>query len=532
MESISVRDLTPGKNVRQIQVRLIQSWENWNQANEMYEIGLLFSDNQGHIIEGCISKDRVHIFKGKLKENAIYSVERFMLTGQKTKHRVTNHLHRIKLAKNTKFVEVFPPPQDFPPYKYQIKSFDELESRMGDSTYVSDVIGMAVQQTDVIPSKTNQDPRRQIRIKDNNDKVAVVTLWGRHADNFEAQILYEESAKHNVAVLFTGVTVSSFSGLLAFMSTSLTRWHFNPEISEAEILHDSFQNQHCLVEWDGRGTAAAEPSETTLSALGCADLADIVGKRFKLNIHISDVNEPHNWCFYSCKKCFSGTKLHEGTRKCRRCPSTESTQRYKLSVNAIDVDVDSTANKIVGRFMFYGDGAAAVIGKDIALLLAQAKEKSNFIPPAITDTVGKKCTVEAVIKDETYDVDEEDVIIFEVKKAKVLNQQPSGENRVDRLNTRASISQAVIPTATKTPALLASPLDTTQPAETDVNTENTPIKDIIDQDVSEADKEQTSKSNFKKRKPKASASTATNEKEASDAKEPRAKKELRFTSDQ
>lgn len=48
--------------------------------------------------------------------------------------------------------------------------------------------------------------------------------------------------------------------------------------------------------------------------------------------------------------------------------------------------------------MFYGDEAAAVIGKDIALLLAQAKSKPNLIPPAITATVGKNCAFTARVK--------------------------------------------------------------------------------------------------------------------------------------
>ena len=77
-----------------------------------------------------------------------------------------------------------PKPEDFPLYTYLIKSFDEVEVRIGDNTYVSgitctsmlyiktfstfmycvdnhnlyfttDIIGIAFQQTDIIPSKTN-----------------------------------------------------------------------------------------------------------------------------------------------------------------------------------------------------------------------------------------------------------------------------------------------------------------------------------------------------------------------------------------
>lgn len=85
-------------------------------------------------------------------------------------------------------------------------------------------------------------------------------------------------------------------------------------------------------------------------------------------------------------------------RKCPKCGKTESQQRYKLCVDAVDIEPNNEDKITTGRFMFYGDEAAAVIGKDIALLLAQAKSKPNLIPPAITATVGKNCAFTARVK--------------------------------------------------------------------------------------------------------------------------------------
>lgn len=89
-------------------------WENWSQAKEMYEIGLLCIDQQENAIEGCVRKDRVAVLKGKLKEGTVYKIEQFMLTGQKIKNRVAGHLYRIKLAKYSKIAEIVSQPEDFP----------------------------------------------------------------------------------------------------------------------------------------------------------------------------------------------------------------------------------------------------------------------------------------------------------------------------------------------------------------------------------------------------------------------------------
>lgn len=72
---------------------------------------------------------------------------------------------------------------------------------------------MAIHQTDITASTNNQDPRRQIRIKDINNRTAIVTLWGKHAEQFEAETLYQESTEHDMVILFTGMTVS-FSWVL------------------------------------------------------------------------------------------------------------------------------------------------------------------------------------------------------------------------------------------------------------------------------------------------------------------------------
>lgn len=93
----------------------------------MYEIGLLFLDQQGNATEGCIGKDRVAMFRERLKENAVYKIEEVMIASQKLRHRI---------------IKIRPEPKDFPFYTYNIKSFDDLEVRTGDNTYVSDAIGI------------------------------------------------------------------------------------------------------------------------------------------------------------------------------------------------------------------------------------------------------------------------------------------------------------------------------------------------------------------------------------------------------
>ena len=96
----------------------------------------------------------------------------------------------------------------------------------------------------------------------------------------------------------------SIIGILAFKSTHLTRWHFDPPIPKAQSLHErfvihffhdiyskkltnyhtktcyliciSFQHDHTVVEWEGNEPIETAIIETTLSELANQDLDDIV----------------------------------------------------------------------------------------------------------------------------------------------------------------------------------------------------------------------------------------------------------------
>lgn len=173
--------------------------------------------------------------------------------------------------------------------------------------------------------------------------------------------------------------------------------------------------------------------------------------------------------------------MQDGIRKCRRCSSTKCTLRYKLSVDAIDIEPSNEERTTTGRFMFYGNDAGTVIDKDISLLHAQSKSRHNFTPPAITAAVGKKCIVSAVVRDETYDVEEEDLIMFEVKKVELITESHTAETSTAEPNTPPNNT------------LLT-------PSESTFNTEITPVEDIIDQTDFQTDNTSPIQVNTGKRK--------------------------------
>lgn len=141
--------------------------------------------------------------------------------------------------------------------------------------------------------------------------------------------------------------------------------------------------------------------------------------------------------------------------------------------------------------MSYGDDAGAIISKDITILLAQAKGRHDFVPRGISGTAGKRCTVTSLVKDETYDYENEGLMIFEVKKAELIDQLTLTETSSSQQATRASKEASTL-TATLT--------DMPSLPENTVCTENTPVKDVIDRMATEAEEDSPSEVNDEKRK--------------------------------
>jgi hypothetical protein len=87
-----------------------------------------------------------------------------------------------------------------------------------------------------------------------------------------------------------------------------------------------------------------------------------------------------------------------------------------LKVSAIDVEANAEDLPVTGRLTFFGNCADVITGKEADLLAPLTKGRPNYIPPAITATVGKKCTITTEVDQETYDANP-GVVVLTVSKA-------------------------------------------------------------------------------------------------------------------
>lgn len=135
---------------------------------------------------------------------------------------------------------------------------------------------------------------------------AIVTLWGEQADLFDADGFMEASSEEHVIVLFVGMTVSQYSGLLAFKSTSVTRWHVNVPILEIAAVRERSKHLPWRIELHNGNHNRAEPTVSSIIEISTFEPNDIM----KMGGY-----------YISCAEYWKKLTLEDGVYKCPWCPT-------------------------------------------------------------------------------------------------------------------------------------------------------------------------------------------------------------------
>ncbi|KAM0838466.1 hypothetical protein ACQ4PT_060966 [Festuca glaucescens] len=242
MDCTPLKDLSRNSYRWNIMVRITRMSEFRSpDISTIYTLDFVVVDQQNFTMEGLVPGNRVDQFKDQLKEGCVYTIDKFDLSDPKKTYRSVDHPLRICFTMRTVLTEVLPPPENFPKFAYTALPFSRLSDRIDEKIVLSDVVGLVNKVTAVLPPSGNaKSHKRQVYITDDSEH-AIVTLWGEQADLFDVDGLIDISNEEPVIVLFIGMTVSQYSGLLAFKSTSVTRWYVNAPIPEITAVQERYR---------------------------------------------------------------------------------------------------------------------------------------------------------------------------------------------------------------------------------------------------------------------------------------------------
>lgn len=321
----------------------IKTWHNKNGEGKLFSANFL--DDSGEI-RATGFNDAVDQWYEMLQEGSVYYVSspcRVQLAKKQFSN--LNNDYELTFEKDTG-IEKAEDMDGVPQVKYNFTTISDLQSVEKDATI--DCIGVLsdVGETTEITGKTSGKPysKRELTLVDNSGFNVRLTIWGKTAQNFEAQ--------PEQVVAFKGVKVSDFGGrsLSLLSSGSMT---IDPDIEEAYKLkgwydgagrNEQFQTHANTMSTVG-ATAGGEKNQPKTVAqirdeeLGMKEDTDWFTTKATV-IYIKQDNMAYPACLTKepqvCNK--KVVEINQGEWRCERCDKTwdRPDYRYIMSVNVSD----------------------------------------------------------------------------------------------------------------------------------------------------------------------------------------------------
>ncbi|RYR13464.1 hypothetical protein Ahy_B04g070450 isoform D [Arachis hypogaea] len=145
-----IRDINPTKLAWSLVVGVARLYEfpsQWNK-NEVFSLELVLQDEKGDRIHATVCKPGLELFKNRIKEHCVYSMQNFIIKLKNGKVRTTPHKYKLNFY--TKTVVAVLPIETFAFNPFKFRPFHELdENGSTDGNLLFDYIGKVVGKEEV-----------------------------------------------------------------------------------------------------------------------------------------------------------------------------------------------------------------------------------------------------------------------------------------------------------------------------------------------------------------------------------------------
>ncbi|TVU12796.1 hypothetical protein EJB05_46456 [Eragrostis curvula] len=371
-----IRDLSPASRNWRVRVRVARAWEycGGQDAGSPLHIDLVLVDEHGDAIYAEVPGKEVDKFKGTFKEGHVYTFSKFLVANMKPAYRPLESKYMVRITPWTRVDHVASVSDDFPRFVFRLVSLSELDSRVGNQEYFTDVLGTVIAVSKVshvrLSSSSSDTARRTILIKDLSGFEVKLVLWGNRAIEFDAEGVFEMGQEHHVVGIFVGLLVKSYRGDTCLSGGDACRWYLNESIAEIEEAYDRLGDDVCKIVWSdsddsfaSSGRRAADLENMTVAALREVDPWNNESISFSCTVTVARVNQDQKWWFMSCAKCHRAANPYGSEFRCSGdCGNVNATPKYRLCL----VCGDSTG---AAEFVLFGRVAQQVIGKPVMTLM-------------------------------------------------------------------------------------------------------------------------------------------------------------------
>ncbi|KTW28781.1 hypothetical protein T552_01411 [Pneumocystis carinii B80] len=366
-----IESLSPYQNKWTIKARVTNKTEikHWhNQKGEGKLFSCIFMDESGEI-RATAFNDQVDMLYDALQEGQVYFVSKCRVNIAKKQFSNVQNEYELTFERDTE-VERCPDQSAVPHVKFNFVSLKDLDSVGKDS--IIDVIGILndIHEIVEITSKTTQKlySKRDIFLVDNSNYSVRLTLWGKHAQDF--------NIPQETIVAFKGLKVTDFNGRsLSMLSGAMII--ANPQIEEAYLLkkwYDKQGKEETFMTHQPTITTIRKEERKTIAQikdeqLGMTEQPDYFSVKATI-VFFKQENIFYPACpIEGCNK--KAIEDNEGRWRCERCDKSFLKPQYRYIVTI-------SVNDHTGQIWLncFDDIGRQIIGKS-ADDIAQMKEENE-----------------------------------------------------------------------------------------------------------------------------------------------------------
>ncbi|CAN6240492.1 unnamed protein product [Urochloa humidicola] len=413
-------NLRPKDRQSTICVRVIRKWEfhGKNENDPIQHIDLVVADEKGNAMYAEIPAAYVEKHNDKLQENGTYTIKYFKVANLKSSFRPVHAPYMLEFIHWTEIKPAINPPETFPRYVYRLTEFDQLFERIGDNTYFLDVLAVITEVAEPICKYTSINElstiTRNVVLQDINGNELKLTLWGRRAQEFSIDNVYNASDAKPIVTLFVGCLMKSFYNNEQYLSgSSACKWYFNPEIPEADAFYARFQTQRIEIKHpDTQTQLSVQPTPApivqtkTLEELMIIHPFDFPPNGYQCTVTITRLIPSTFWWYPACKICHTSMSADGSGYKCRKCNYTGYSYRLKIPFVASDGTAEA-------EMICFGNTASRIVGKSCDYVMRLAGRGQN-VPSPIEAIVSEKFTFAIKLTDDSYDSEKRSFIVNSV----------------------------------------------------------------------------------------------------------------------
>ncbi|CAI0444138.1 unnamed protein product [Linum tenue] len=224
-----------------LKLRLLNAWGSYSIKNpeHIFSYCTLWNDEEGTLVQGSAVPTLISHFREILRLGSVYFVSGVKVQPPGSTYRCCSHKLSIVLSQETVFKEVAESDPPFWQDAFEFVPFSSLQSRIGSSVYLTDIVGYVVSVGGISHSVNNfgDTVRRDVVLQNESHMKVTVALWGPQTLCVDHERIMELSTAGAVLLGFCSLKVSgTSSGDLALYSTPATRCVYEPISEMTELI--------------------------------------------------------------------------------------------------------------------------------------------------------------------------------------------------------------------------------------------------------------------------------------------------------